>query len=157
MYDHQLMGYRKLTVEEQKTAVKAINWLLTKRLRPHEIALLSERNIDREAKYLNVRVEKGRLVFLRKIRYEGSDLDTYLTEVLPCLKVEKWLFPNQGWTGVKPSFGFHIHIDEVEQYADNRRRMPLTFQKGYGKLEVSTKESNIQKQIMVGRRIALRA
>lgn len=157
MYDHRLYGYRKLTEEEQRSAERAISWLLDKRLRPQDIALLTERNLDREAKMINVAMEKGRLIFYRRIKYRGSDFDLYTTEVLPYLKVEKWLFPNMGWLGRDPGFGFHIHTDELEEYIQKLRKNLLLYRKQYDNIEVSTKKLNIQKQIMVGRRIALRA
>ena len=157
MYDHHLYGYRKLTTNEQEIAERAMMWLLDKHLNSHDIAFLTERQLDRELKLLCVTVEKGRLIFFRRIAYAGTDFDTYLTEVLPCLKVKNWLFPNQGWTGVKPSFGFHVHQDSVENFIQNHKKKLLYYRKQYSIIEVSTKKKNIKMQNLVVRRIALRA
>lgn len=158
MFDrHVHYGYRNLTKSEQASAERAIDWLIGKRVQSRQIALMTDSQLDREAKILNVTVEKGRLVFFRKLHYENTDFDLYLTETLPCLKVERWLFPNLCWTGRKPSFGFHIREEDVENYRQNHAKMGLIMLKRYDKIETSTTKSNIQKQIMVGRRIALRA
>ena len=150
-------GYRKLTENEASSATMAIEWLARQRLKPHTIALLTERNLDREGKCLYVRIETKRLIWFRKIHYAGTPLDLYMTEVLPCLKVKNWLFPNQGWTGRAPSFGFHVHTELVENYLQKHTKWVLISLKRYSKIEASTKETHIEKQIMVGRRIALRA
>lgn len=158
MYNnHVHHGYRVLTIEERRKAEQAIDWLAQKRLRAHEIALLTDRNLDREGKALEVVLERGRLIFYRRIRYAGSAFDLYLTEVLPCLKVEKWLFPNLCWTGRKPSFGFHVHTEDVENYLAKRKKRLLIYQKQNANIEASARKSNIKTQITVGRRIALRA
>lgn len=150
-------GYRKLTENEATSATMAIEWLTKQRLKPHTIALLTERNLDREGKCLYVRIETKHLIWFRKIHYGGTPLDFYMTEVLPCLKVKTWLFPNQGWTGRNPSFGFHIHAELVENYIQNRRQKLLTLRKRNDTIETSTTKWHIQNKIMVGRRTALRA
>ena len=158
MYDrHAHIGYRNLTKNEEAFACRAIDWLIAKRVETRTIALMSERMLDREAKIINVTVVKGHLVFYRRIRYAGTAFDYYLTEVLPCLKVKTWVFPNLCWTGVKPSFGFHVHVEAVENYRQNHKKKVLIMPEGYCRIEVSASNTHIQKQIMVGRRIALRA
>ena len=150
-------GYRRLTEYEAEKATKAIEWLASKRLDAQQIVLLSERNLDRERKTLYVKIETRHVVWYRKIRYGGSDLDLYMAEVLPCLKVEKWLFPSLCWTGRKPSGGFHLHAEIVENYLQKRRKKVLIKAESYYKIELSTKKTHIQNQQLVGRRIALRA
>ena len=158
MYNkNALTGYRRLTIEEAEAAEKAIIWLASKRLKAENIALLTDRTLDRESKILYVKIETKHVIYYRKIRYQDSPLDTYLTGVLPRLKVERWLFPNKGWTGRKPSFGFHVHAEDVEKFLQNRSKKLLILHKLNATIETSTKKSNIQKQILVGRRIALRA
>ena len=157
MYDRQIYGYRKLTTQEKELAERAIDWLADKHLKANHIALLTNRNIDRESKTVNIAIEKGRLVFFRRINYAGSDFERYLTEVLPCLRVERWIFPNQGWPGAKPSFGFHIHTQELEEYLEIHAKRVLLLKKRCGNIEITATKSHIQKQQQVGRRIALRA
>ena len=158
MYNHHAFhGYRPLTTEEQAIAEQAIVWLANKRLRPYDIARLTDQNLDRESKLLCVAIEKGRLIFNRRINYAGTIFDQYLTEVLPYLKVKKWLFPNRGWTGGNASFGFHVHLEDVENFLQNRAKKLLHFGRKFVTIKASTKKSYIQKQIQVGRRIALRA
>lgn len=150
-------GYRKLTKEEAESAEQAVLWLANQHLKARTIALLTDKNLERESKVLRVAIETKRLVWFRKIRYAGSPFDAYLTETLPCLKVKNWLFPNQGWTGRAPSFGFHVHTEIVENYLQNHAKWVLISLKRYSKIEASTKETHIEIQTMVGRRIALRA
>ena len=158
MYDrHAHYGYRNLTTEEQASAERAILWLAHKRLRSHDIAMLTDKMLERESKTLCVAIEKGRLIFNRRIRYADTDFDLYLTETLPCLKVQKWLFPNLCFTGRNPSFGFHVHVDAVENFMQNHRKTVLLKREQYDTIESSTTKSNIKTKIMVGRRIALRA
>lgn len=158
MYNCQLyLNYRELTANEQKAAENAILWLSRHRLGAHTIALLSERSLDRESKTLYVTIETKHIVFYRKIRYQGSPLDYYLDKVLPELKVERWLFPRQAWVGRKPSFGFHVRDYDVEDFLQKQSKKLLIYRKLHDNIEVSANKTHIQKQIMVGRRIALRA
>lgn len=158
MYNkHIHYGYRKLTEQEAEAAEQAVLWLANQHLNARRIAMLTYKNLERESKVLRVAIETKHLVWFRKIHYAGTPVDTYLTEVLPCLKVKNWLFPNQGWTGRAPSFGFHVHAETVENFLQNYTKKVLISLKRYSKIEASTKETHIEKQIMVGRRIALRA
>ena len=158
MYNHHAFhGYRTLTIEEQAIAEQAVLWLAKKRLKPKDIARLTDQNLDRESKLLCIAIEKGRLMFFRRINYAGTIFDQYLTEVLPYLKVQMWLFPNRGWTGRKPSFGFHIHAEDVTRFVENHAKKLLHFNAKFVTIKPSTKKAYIQKQIQVGRRIALRA
>lgn len=155
-YVHQ--GFRTLTEKERESAEKAIMWLKTKRLKAHHIAFLTENNLDREAKMLEITIEKGRLAFYRRINYAKSDFEAYITGVLPCLKVKKWLFPNLAYRGRTPTGGFHIRVESIEKFLKNHDKRLLHNRKRYSIIEVSaTNKSNFTRQIMVGRRIALRA
>ena len=150
-------GYRRLTEKEAEKATKAIDWLASKRLKAEQIVMLTERNLDRESKALYVRIETRHVIWCRKIRYAESEFDLYLTEVLPCLNTERWLFPSLCWTGRKRGFGFHLKAEDVENYLAKGHKMVLIKGKRYDNIEVSTKKANIQNQNLVGRRIALRA
>ena len=153
MYNgYSTYGYRRLTMDEQALAEAAIKWLADKHLKAKDIALLTERNLDREGKSLYLKMESRHLIWFRKIRYNETPLDRYLTEVLPCLKVEKWLFPNRGWIGKKNYFGFHVHADAVENYLKNCRRKHLIMVTHNDNIEVSTTNTHIKTKIMVGRR-----
>lgn len=145
-------GYRRLTMGEQALAENAIRWLADKHVKAENIALLTEQNLDREGKSLYLKMESRHLIWFRKIRYQDSPLDRYLIEVLPCLKVEKWLFPNRGWTGKKKYFGFHIHTDAVENFLENSRRKHLIMVKHNDKIDTSTTNMHFKTKIMVGRR-----
>ena len=82
MYNkNALTGYRRLTIEEAEAAEKAIIWLASKRLKAENIALLTDRTLDRESKILYVKIETKHVIYYRKIRYQDSPLDTYLTGV----------------------------------------------------------------------------
>ena len=153
MYNgHTTYGYRRLTFNEQELAENAIRWLASKHLKAENIALLCDKDLDREGKTLYAKIESRHLIWYRKIRYQDSPLDLYLTEVLPCLKVQKWLFPNRGWTGRKPYFGFHIHVEDVENFLENSVRKHLIMVKHNDRIEISTTNMHIKTKIMVGRR-----
>lgn len=157
MFDNYVHhNYRKLTEYEADKATKAIEWLASKRLNAERIALLTDRYLDREAKVLYIKIETKHLVWYRKIRYKGTALDLYLTEVLPYLKIQRWLFPGTAWGGRSPSFGFHIQAESVQRYLENRSKMVLIKKLECGSIEVSTKKTHIQNQQLVGRRLALR-
>ena len=152
MYNgYSTYGYRRLTMDEQALAEDAIRWLADKHIKAENIALLTEQNLDREGKSLYLKMESRHLIWFRKIRYQETPLDRYLSEVLPCLKVQKWLFPNRGWTGRKPYFGFHIHADAVENFLENSRRKHLIMVKHNDKIDISTTNMHIKTKIMVGR------
>lgn len=155
--NHTMNGYRRLTINEQNQAEEAIRWLLGKHVKPERIATLSERALDRESKCIYVPLESQHLVYYRKLRYARTPFETYLTDTLPCLKVKIWLFPNRGWTGKTPSFGFHIHLEDLVAFEKENAKKLLHFNKRYAKMKLSTTKSNIQNQLTVGRRIALRA
>lgn len=150
-------GFRQLSEREQASAERAVEWLANKRLKPHEIALLSERNIDRAGKMIEIYVERGQFIIRRRIRYGGSDFESYLTDTLPCLLVQRWIFPSLAWMGKKPTFGFHIRSENVEKYLQRHKKNMLICRKQYSKIEVSASRMHLKTQIMVGRRIALRA
>lgn len=144
MYNnHAHYGYRRLTETEADKATEAIAWLASKRLGPETIVMLTQKNLDKEARVLYARVETRHLIWCRKIRYVGSPLDLYITEVLPCLKVEKWLFPNLCWTGRKPSYGSHVKAEAVENYLKNRSKKVLIRVDTNGKIRLSTARLNI--------------
>lgn len=158
MFDNYVHhNYRKLTERETEAATKAIRWLASKHLNAEQIALLTDRYLDREAKALYVKIETPHIVWHRKIRYKGTALDLYLTEVLPYLKIQRWIFPGTAWAGHKPTFGFHVKAEYVQRFLQNQSKMLLIKKLKCGKLEVSTKKTHIQNQQLVGRRIALRA
>lgn len=158
MFDCQLYSnYRKLTNIERGPAEKAILWLHHQRLKAHTIALLTDRALDRELKTLYVTIETKHIIYHRKIRYEGSPLEFYLDFVLPHLKIQRWLFPRRAWTGRYPSFGFHVHTEDVEKFLEEHSKKLLIYRKLHAKIDTSANKTHIQKQIMVGRRIALRA
>ena len=154
---HVQIGYRSLTEREEENAIEAIDWLFGKHLNSHQIAVMSERCLDRKRKFIYVVMEKGRLAFIRRINYEGTPFEEYLTEVLPCLKTRTWIFPRLAWQGRMPNFGFHIKEEIVENYRQNHHKRVLIIQRQCGKIEVSETKIAPKKQIMVGRRLALRA
>lgn len=135
-------GYRRLTEEEAEKATKAIEWLASRHLGAQSIVMLTQQNLDRESKVLYAKVETRHLIWYRKIRYAGSDLDRYLTEVLPCLKVEKWLFPSLCWTGRAPSYGSHLKAEVVDNYLRNQTKKVLIRGTQNGKIIVSTARLN---------------
>lgn len=142
--NHAHYGYRRLTENEAEKATRAIKWLLARHLNPQAIVMLTDRTLDREAKVLYAKIETKHVVWYRKIRYAGSDLDLYLTEVLPCLKVRKWLFPNLCWTGRNPSYGSHVKAETVEKYMRNQSKKVLIRANRDGKIELSTMRLNFQ-------------
>lgn len=145
MYNnHAHYGYRRLTEYEADAATKAIDWLINKHLNAEQIVMLTYRNLDREGKVLYAKIETRHVIWYRKLRYAGTDLDLYLTEVLPCLKVEKWLFPNLCWTGRKQGFGFHLHAEAVENYIKSRSKKVLIKAHANGKIIVSTLRLNLE-------------
>lgn len=159
MYNnHILHGYRALTEHEAELATKAIDWLASKHLKPEQIVMLTDRNLDREAKVLYAKLETKHLIYYRKIRYQGTDFNRYTTEVLPYLKIKKWIFPNMAWLGRTPTGGFHLHVEAVEKHFQNQHKKVLIKTRKYYTIGVSTKrKTHIQNQLTVGRRIALRA
>lgn len=148
---------RQLTEEEAKKATDAILWLIKKKnLKPKHICSLQTKNLDRESKTLYVCVETRHVVLYRKIRYQRSPLEEWL-EILPSLKNRLFIFPAYAHAGREPAYGSSVRVGDVENYLKNQRRKGLILLKQYDKIEISTTKSHIPKQIMVGRRIALRA
>lgn len=118
-------GCVPLSNYEKEMALKAIEWLKKRRVVVEKIAVLSLRNVDREGKRILVETETKHLLIKRVIRYEGSPLDEYLTEVFPCLKVEKFVFVHQKPKSEKEMFCGHIRIDRLSEYFDQKRGRKL--------------------------------
>lgn len=154
---HAYHGYRTLTEQEQKDAEQAIAWLLKKHVKPRAIALLTTKELDRELNAIMIEKELKRVTLVRVLSYKGSPLEHYINNTFPNLKSRDWLFPASAWLGKKPSYGFHVKIEGVENLAKNRAKKLLYFRRRRVIISVSTKKSNITNQQMVGRRIALRA
>ena len=144
--------YRTLTKTEQESAESAIRWLVRQHLKARQIALLKVENLDREGKAVEIAYEFKRLTVLRRIGYKGTALDDYLANTFPHLKSRDWLFPTSVYRGRGASFGFHVHVDRVENFIKNDRKKVLYILKKYSKIELSTKGLHIQNQQMVGRR-----
>lgn len=154
--NHVLHGFRALTEEEKQSATKAIEWLASKRTQAQTIATLTVRQIDREKKEVELKRESKHVIIYRHISYEGTALEEWL-ELLPTLKIRFWVFPRLAHRGRTEIGGFHVHTETVENFLKKRRRIALTWQKRFAIIKVSANKANIQKQITVGRRIALRA
>lgn len=154
--NHIHYGYRALTEEEKECATRAIEWLGSRHTQARTIATLTVRQLDRESKVVTLKRESKHVIFYRHLKYEGTALDEWL-ELLPELKIRLWVFPNCGHRGRTETGGFHVHTEVVENYLQNKRKKTLTWQKRFANIEVSANKTNIQKQITVGRRIALRA
>lgn len=158
MYNKRIIcTFKTLNESEVRMAENAIVWLASKHLKPNQIATLTEMMLDRESKVLEVPIETKHIVYYRHIKYQGTAFDEYLKFVLPHLMIRKWLFPDSKWPKRNPTYGFHIRGEDVENFLKNRRKRMLISLKRYSKIEASTKESHLTKQITVGRRIALRA
>ena len=114
-------GLIGLTSYEKKKALEAIEWLKKRRISVEKIAVLSMRNIDREGKRILFVTETKYLTIKRVVRYEGSPFDEYITEVFPCLNVEKFVFVHQKPRGNVPTFCGHIRIDRLTEYYGRKR------------------------------------
>ena len=111
-----LPGCRRLTEYEQNSMLKAIEWLHKKGISYKDIVHLCQERVDREAKMVVFDIETKRFTIKRAIKYANSPLDSYLTEVLPCLKVRPIVFPHSAGTGRKKVFGFNVKADKIEAY-----------------------------------------
>ena len=155
--NHVLHGFRNLTETEIECAERAIEWLIRKHTQARTIALLTLRQIDRESKTVTLKRESKHIIYYRSVNYEGTALEEWL-KILPNLKIKLWVFPNAGHRGRTEVGGFHVHVEAVENFAQNRKQKALTLHRRFAIIEVSANHKmNIQKQITVGRRIALRA
>lgn len=143
--------YRTLTKTEQESAKGAIRWLAKHHLKAKQIALLSVDNLDREEQAIEIVHEFKHLTVVRRIGYKGTALEAYLVQTFPGLNSRDWLFPTSVYRGRKASFGFHVHIDDVENFIKNDNKKVLYILKKYCKIELSTKGLHIQNQQMVGR------
>lgn len=148
---------RLLTDKEAEKATEAIIWLIKKkRVNVRQICSLQVRNIDRESKALYLRTETRHVIYCRKISYQGSPLEEWL-EILPSLHNKLFVFPAYACTGRLPAYGAAVRPENITRYLENQQKNLLILLKRYVKIDISTNESHIQKQLMVGRRIALRA
>ena len=129
--------YRPLRVEEREVAEKAILWLKKKHLRIEEIAFLSERNVDRASKHINIKREGKIATVWRHIAYENSPFDLYLTEVFPCLKSNRFIFVRWVFSGRRPELCQHIPIEDVAKIVQERPESLLTLAQSFGKLKVA--------------------
>lgn len=154
---HAFYGYRTLTTNEQLEATAAIEWLLKKHIKPRGIAFLRTEQIDRELMAIRIEREFKLFTFERVIGYKGTPLGSYIEDTFPDLKSRDWLFPTSVWLGKNPSYGFHVHADLVEKFAENRHKKLLISHKQHANIRVTAIKSNITKQKQVGRRTALRA
>lgn len=144
--------YRTLTKTEQESMEAAILWLAKHHVKPHQIAFLTRDNIDRELNAIAIIIPGKRFTIVRKIGYQGTAMERYLTDTFPGLKSRDWLFPTSVWTGVRPSFGFHVRVEGVENFVKQNRKMVLNKLRQYSIIEVSIKGLHIQNQQTVGRR-----
>ena len=154
---HAYHGYRILTPNEQLEATAAIKWLLKLHIKPQQIALMQTDQIDRELHTIKIEREFRWFTLERVIGYQGTPLGSYLDSTFPNLKSRDWLFPTSAWLGKNPSYGFHVHADLVEKFAENRHKKLLISHKQHANIRVTAIKSNITKQKQVGRRTALRA
>lgn len=143
--DYTHPNYRRLTEEEAKAATQAIIWLKKQHLNANQIATLTDRWLDREAKIIYYKIETKHIVWYRKIRYQDSPFDSYLTEVLPLLQVKRWIFPGTAWCGKGPSYGFHVRVHSVQEYLESRDKKILIKLKQYDTMKLSIKGLHIQK------------
>lgn len=143
--DYTHPNYRRLTEEEAEAATQAIIWLKKQHLNASQIATLTDRWLDREAKVIYYKIETKHIVWYRKIRYQDSPFDYYLSEVLPCLQVKRWIFPGTAWCGKGPSYGFHVRIHSVQEYLESRNKKILIKLKQYDTMKLSIKGLHFQK------------
>jgi len=129
--------YRALRVEEREAAEKAILWLKKKHLRIEEIVFLSERNIDREKKLINVRREGKIATIYRQISYAESQFELYLTEVFPCLKSNRFIFVRWAFTGRSPELCQHIETEAVEKIIKQKPNSLLTLAQKFGNIRIA--------------------
>lgn len=116
-----LPGCRKLTDQEKQSMLKAIQWLHKRGIPYKNVVRLCQSSIDREGKTVFFELETKRFIIKRAVPYADSPLDTYLTEVLPCLKVKPVAFPHSAGTGRKEVFGFNVKADKIEAYFSRKR------------------------------------
>ena len=129
--------YRPLRVEEREVAEKAILWLRKKHLTIEEIAFLSERNVDRVSKHINIKREGKIATVWHHIAYENSPFDLYLTEVFPCLKSNRFIFVRWAWNGRRTQICQHIPLERVEQITREKAKSVLTFRLKFDTLKVA--------------------
>jgi len=129
--------YRPLRVEEREVAEKAILWLKKKHLTLEEIAFLSERNVDRASKHINIKREGKIAAVWHHIAYEGSPFDLYLTEVFPCLKSNRFIFVRWAFSGRRPELCSHIPVEEVAEIVQESPESLLTLAQYFGKLRIA--------------------
>lgn len=129
--------YRVLRVEEREVAEKAILWLVKKKLTIEEIAFLSERNLDREGKCINIKREGKIVTVWHHISYGGTPFDLYLTEVFPCLKSNRFIFVRWAWTGRYPELCQHIPVERVARTIEESRRRLLTLALKFDTIKVA--------------------
>ena len=133
-----LDGYRELTENEQLKMEQAIIWLSKRGIGPEKIAFASVQNLDREGKTIHFLIETRFFAIERNIGYSGTPLDLYLTEVFPCLKSNRFLFPKWAWAGRRPELCGHIAIEQIQQIlADYREGRLLTKRLSFDRMKVS--------------------
>lgn len=129
--------YRPLRVEEREVAERAILWLKKKHLRIEEIAFLSERNVDRVSKCINIKREGKIATVWRHISYEGSPFDLYITGVFPFLKSSRFIFVRWAFSGRRPELCQHIPVEDVAKIVQESPQNLLTLARYFDKLRVA--------------------
>ncbi len=139
LYDvHIHPDYRELTEAEQEAQMQAMRWLKKQRISTKQIALLTLRNIDLEGKRALFVTETRFVTVRRVIRYKGTPLDHYLTEVFPEMKVVPFVFPSSAWTKRKPTLGFHVKEERLSDYLRGKScKNGLDIVIGYDKMELT--------------------